>query len=260
MSAKLASFRAPARAQARRRAAFGLAALATLGVAVSFASRIAGADSSAGPRTEGVNAPMQGSRSSRMRLAYTGENWPRSFFEGLFGMQPRTEPRPPRRRPMVERRAPRPEPQRESRGRRTTMHASPRGPNSRGAERARRGRADDGATYRTMCVRLCDGYYWPISFATGKASFERDSRTCTQSCDSPAALYYHPNPGGEPEEMISLRGTPYKDLGTALLYRATYDASCKCRPHPWEAESIARHRQYAQQKQQQKQSRAATRR
>jgi hypothetical protein len=111
-----------------------------------------------------------------------------------------------------------------------------------------------------MCVRLCDGYYWPISFATEKANFERDSRTCTQSCDSPAALYYYPNPGGEPEEMISLRGKLYKDLGTALLYRATYDASCKCRPHPWEAESIERHQRYAQQKQQQKQSRAATRR
>jgi hypothetical protein len=96
-----------------------------------------------------------------------------------------------------------------------------------------------------MCVRLCDGYYWPISFATGRASFERDSKVCKQSCEAPAALYYYPNPGGELDDMVNLEGKPYKGLGTAFLYRATYDASCKCRPHPWEAEAIERRKKNA---------------
>jgi hypothetical protein len=97
-----------------------------------------------------------------------------------------------------------------------------------------------------MCVRLCDGYYWPVSFATSKDYFERDERSCTQSCSSPAALYYYPNPGGEPEDMLSLQGgAPYKSLNTAFLHRTSWDAACKCRPHPWESEAIERHKSYA---------------
>jgi len=101
-----------------------------------------------------------------------------------------------------------------------------------------------------MCVRLCDGFYWPISFATHAGNFARDSKICSQSCGSPAALFYYPNPGGEPEDMVGLDGRPYKSLATALLFRAAYDADCKCRPHPWEAEATERHRSYAEPKEQ----------
>ena len=38
-------------------------------------------------------------------------------------------------------------------------------------------RLDDGATYRTMCVRLCDGYFWPVSFTATKREFARDSES-----------------------------------------------------------------------------------
>ena len=31
------------------------------------------------------------------------------------------------------------------------------------------------ATYRTLCVRLCDGYYFPVSFSTLPNHFQRDS-------------------------------------------------------------------------------------
>jgi hypothetical protein len=103
-----------------------------------------------------------------------------------------------------------------------------------------------GGTYRTVCVRLCDGFYWPISFATTADSFDRDSGVCTQSCSSPTALYYYPNPGGEPEDMISLEGEPYLRLGKAFLYRTRYDAACKCKPHPWEQEAAEQHRRHAE--------------
>jgi hypothetical protein len=99
-------------------------------------------------------------------------------------------------------------------------------------------------TFRTMCVRLCDGYYWPVSFATTRATFDRDARACAQSCSASATLYYYPNPGGESEQMVNLEGQPYKSLGTAFLYRSTYDANCKCRAHPWEAQAVERHKGY----------------
>lgn len=107
-------------------------------------------------------------------------------------------------------------------------------------------RAREGTTYRTVCVRLCDGFYWPLSFATTTAGLRRDSEICRGSCASPAALHYYPNPGGELEDMVTLDGQPYVKLASAFLYRTTYQPNCKCRPHPWEEAAIERHQGYAE--------------
>jgi hypothetical protein len=79
--------------------------------------------------------------------------------------------------------------------------------------------ADPYGTYRTMCVRTCDGYYFPISFATSPANFARDEQTCQAQCPgADVELYYHV-PDQESEDMVSLAGVPYKDLPAAFLYR-----------------------------------------
>lgn len=109
-------------------------------------------------------------------------------------------------------------------------------------------RSDDGDSsgggYRTVCVRLCDGYYWPISYSTSRGSFSRDQKTCENSCTTPARLFAYRNPGQEPEDMEDVRGQPYKKLSTAFAYRTTYDQSCKCKPHPWEQQARDQHRVY----------------
>jgi hypothetical protein len=148
-----------------------------------------------------------------------------SFLEGLFGVPPPSEPRRQRWRekpsaPPAMRSQPPPAP------------ASPTP-------------APVVTTYRTMCVRLCDGYYWPVSFATPMDALQRDEQACRKSCGATSALYYYPNPGGQVEEMVSAAGKPYKDLSTAFLYRTVYDPACKCRPHPWEEGAIERHKSYA---------------
>jgi hypothetical protein len=100
------------------------------------------------------------------------------------------------------------------------------------------------STYRTMCVRLCDGYYWPVSYSATKREFARDSEICQRSCDSPVALYAHRNLGEEVESMVDLQGRPYIALDTAFMYRAAYNEGCKCRPHPWEEAARQRHLGY----------------
>jgi hypothetical protein len=100
-------------------------------------------------------------------------------------------------------------------------------------------------TFRTVCVRLCDGYYWPISFATTEDNFERDEASCARSCDGPVKLYTYRNPGAEIEDMEDLKGHPYKRLTTAFQFRTTYEPSCKCKAHPWEQEAKDKHRLYA---------------
>lgn len=102
-------------------------------------------------------------------------------------------------------------------------------------------------TYRTMCVRTCDGFYWPISFSTTKESFEKDQDTCERSCGGAkqAKLFVYRNPGEQTEDMEDLNGKPYKQMSSAFLFRASYNESCKCRPHPWEDASLDLHRSYA---------------
>lgn len=104
----------------------------------------------------------------------------------------------------------------------------------------------DGDTYRTMYVRLCDGYFWPVSFATARASLEQDRRNCEESCESPARLYAARDSETPLEDMKDENGRYYRDLKTAFVYRSAYQESCKCRAHPWEAEAQARHAGYAQ--------------
>lgn len=96
-------------------------------------------------------------------------------------------------------------------------------------------------TYRTVCVRLCDGYFFPVSFSTQAGHFARDAAVCKSSCQSAARLYVFANPGGTPEEMADLDGEPYRALKTAFLFRTRYDAACTCKPHPWDAASRDRH-------------------
>ncbi len=104
-----------------------------------------------------------------------------------------------------------------------------------------------GKTFRTMCVRLCDGSFFPVSFSTTKDNFERDAVSCERSCGGPsdARLFIYRNPGSEIEDMEDLEGKPYKKLQTAFLFRTKYDAQCKCKPHPWEEASVNRHKTYA---------------
>lgn len=86
------------------------------------------------------------------------------------------------------------------------------------------------ATYRTLCVRLCDGYYFPVSFSTLPNHFQRDSEVCQSRCAAPAALYYHQNPGAGVEQMVSVStNEPYTQLKQAFLYRKQYVDGCSCK-------------------------------
>ncbi len=103
-------------------------------------------------------------------------------------------------------------------------------------------------TYRTYCVRLCDGYFFPISFSTTSDKFESDAARCQQACGSPARLFVHQIPGGSPAGMTTVDGLPYKALKTAFLFRTRYDAQCKCQAQPWEQQAQTKHRLYAAEK------------
>jgi hypothetical protein len=99
--------------------------------------------------------------------------------------------------------------------------------------------------YRTLCVRLCDGYYFPVSAAAAPREFARDEAKCRSGCSSPAMLFVYKNGDGAPETMTSLDGKPYTSLATAFKHRVSYDASCTCTANPWTEAAAERHRLYA---------------
>jgi hypothetical protein len=86
------------------------------------------------------------------------------------------------------------------------------------------------ATYRTLCVRLCDGYYFPVSFSTLPNHFQRDAEACQSRCAAPVDLYYHQNPGGAVEQMVSVTTQqPYTSLKSAWRYRKEFVQGCSCK-------------------------------
>ncbi|MDB5623263.1 MAG: hypothetical protein JWR39_1826, partial [Devosia sp.] len=100
---------------------------------------------------------------------------------------------------------------------------------------------DDGAywgnqganTVRTLCVRLSDGYFWPISYATLPDYVTNDAQQCQAMCpDTQVELYFYDNPGQEVEQMRNLYGQPYTALPKAFAYREAVDMKSSCRTMP----------------------------
>src|SRR6266481_5710323 len=91
-------------------------------------------------------------------------------------------------------------------------------------------------TYRTVCVRTCDGFYFPISFATVPARFPDDERTCKNLCPAAeASLFSYRNPGEDMNQAVSINGQPYSSSPNAFRYRQEFNPSCACKAagHTW---------------------------
>lgn len=149
-----------------------------------------------------------------------------SFFGGLFSAKPKTE-RQPRYEPVP-----------------MSLHRLP-GPSfydDRPERKTHSGHSWGSGAYRTVCVRTCDGYYFPISEAASRSQFRRDADACNARCGG--RLYYLPNYSADTAAMVDLTGRRYDQLETAFVYRKKLINGCSCRPMPWSAAERARHRRY----------------
>jgi len=85
-------------------------------------------------------------------------------------------------------------------------------------------------TFRTVCVRSCDGAYFPISFATVPARFPDDEKACKSLCPAAeATLFAHRNPGEDMSQAVSINGQNYSSLPNAFKYRTEFNPSCACK-------------------------------
>lgn len=86
---------------------------------------------------------------------------------------------------------------------------------------------------RTLCVRTCDGGFFPISSQTSPMNFGRDAAQCQQMCPgTETELFFHAPERSETLDMVSaVTGRPYRDLPNAFVYRNRQtgtDPSCSC--------------------------------
>ena len=85
-------------------------------------------------------------------------------------------------------------------------------------------------TFRTVCVRTCDGAYFPVSFATYQARFPDDEKTCKALCPATeATLFTYRNPGEDINQAVSISGQPYSALPNAFKFRTEFNPSCACK-------------------------------
>lgn len=103
---------------------------------------------------------------------------------------------------------------------------------------------DEDGAYRTLCVRMCDGFYWPVSSRASRQRFYGDARRCEESCDGEARLFYLPRSSDDIAGMVDLQGRTYGRLPMAFAYRKALVNGCTCKPMPWSASELARHAHY----------------
>ena len=86
-------------------------------------------------------------------------------------------------------------------------------------------------TFRTVCVRTCDGAYFPVSFATVQSRFTDDEKTCKALCPATeATLFSYRNPGEDINQAVSVSGgQPYSQMPNAFKFRTEFNPSCACK-------------------------------
>jgi hypothetical protein len=95
------------------------------------------------------------------------------------------------------------------------------------------------SSYRTLCVRECDGFYFPVSNYASEAKFRDDEAKCHSLCASPANLFYH-RADQDVDQMVSLNGRPYASMPYAFRNRKVYIKGCSCNAREYSPEQIAK--------------------
>jgi hypothetical protein len=80
-----------------------------------------------------------------------------------------------------------------------------------------------------VCVRTCDGSFFPVSYSGAGSRADGLEEVCRLQCPNAEVRLYSFPLGGTIEQAVSADGEPYVDLPNALKFQQTFDASCSCR-------------------------------
>ena len=82
---------------------------------------------------------------------------------------------------------------------------------------------------RSVCVRTCDGFFFPVGPVGDSSSLASHEADCAGLCpDAQTALFIEPAGSDKIEDAVSIKGARYTALPAAFRHRETSDNSCTC--------------------------------
>lgn len=87
-----------------------------------------------------------------------------------------------------------------------------------------------GVGYRAICVRLCDGAFFPMTSSARPGANIDEESMCRMQCPGAEVALYRMRDDQIENAVSAAGGRPYTALPNALRFRRTFDPSCTCRP------------------------------
>lgn len=131
---------------------------------------------------------------------------PRSFFEELFGVVPPDET--------------------------TGLREVPVGPSD---DEIREGQEEDPGDGKprggsmAICVRDCDGGFFPLMYSAKHANLEDLNALCKALCPNAETKLYTQSQWKGLDSALSIDGEPYSDHPNARKFQTSYDPACGCK-------------------------------
>lgn len=134
-----------------------------------------------------------------------GRSAPQNFFEELFGLDASEEPP-------------------EIRGQSQEDSGIPPEPGVDDVEGGRLG----GST--AICVRDCDGGFFPAGFYANSANLEELDGLCKALCPNASVKLYTRSQWRNLDDAVSIDGARYSEHPNAFKFQTSYDPACGCKP------------------------------
>jgi Protein of unknown function (DUF2865) len=81
----------------------------------------------------------------------------------------------------------------------------------------------------SYCVRLCDGFHFPVGTVSAESDMSAHEAACVQACPASPVRLFKAQPGSDGiDDARDANGRRYRDLRAAFSYRSTRDSTCSC--------------------------------
>ena len=82
---------------------------------------------------------------------------------------------------------------------------------------------------KAVCVRSCDGYFFPVSYSAGSSRLDSLQDMCSALCPNAEVSVYTYPMSADIDSAVSVSGARYVDSANALKYRQSFDSTCTCK-------------------------------
>ena len=82
---------------------------------------------------------------------------------------------------------------------------------------------------KAVCVRTCDGGFFPVSYSARRSSSESLEDMCHALCPNAEVKLFTYSNSGEIEDAVAKDGEAYTSLPNALKFQKKFDPACACK-------------------------------